>query len=232
MYFLIGVIILIVFCLTFYFYIRIRIRRTLDSFGFQGMNIKEIIEEARLEDQEVPKSLSSMDRIYLEQIRKDFPKLNINELKRESEKVLLDCIHGVEKNDTSRLNGKIKSFVKSMIHDNEGKNVTYDDVKIHNTVVADYKNEKGIATIHFATSYQYYLNTNGHSVKTQDRCRTEFICVYDIQKVEIEKKSLSIHCPNCGSPIRNFSHENCEYCGSSLIENMKKVFVCNDIVRY
>ena len=47
MYFLIGVGILIVFVLIMFFYIRYRIRRTLDSVGFAGKNLKDIIEEAK-----------------------------------------------------------------------------------------------------------------------------------------------------------------------------------------
>ena len=178
--FLLGVILLIGFSVFVYFYFKNRIRRTLDKFGFAGMNLKQIIEEARLEDQEVPKSLSSMDSIYLENIKKDFPDIHINELKREAEKVILDAFHGVEVKDSSAFKGKIKSFVDSMISDYQGKTVSFDEMKIHNTVISSYKKEGGIATIYFATSFQYYLNTDGKRVKTQDRAKTEFIYVYDI----------------------------------------------------
>ena len=57
MYFLIGVIILIVFIIVTYIYIRLKIRGILDKAGFAGMRLKDIIEEARLEEQENPKSL-------------------------------------------------------------------------------------------------------------------------------------------------------------------------------
>ena len=232
MAFLIGVIILIVFCVVVYFYFKIRIRRTLDNFGFQGMNLKDIIQEAKLEDQEVPKSLSSMDCIYLEQIKKDFPNININELKRESEKVLLDCFNSIEKKDPSKFKGKIRSFVESMIQDNKDSDVSYDDFKIHNTVLSSYKKEGGIATIYFASSFQYILKKNGKSVKTQDRVKTEFIYVYDVKEVEEDKKVLGIHCPNCGSPITSLGDKNCSYCGTLVLELIGRVFTCNDIVRY
>ena len=211
MAFLIGVIVLIVFCVVCYFYFRIRIRRILDKYGFAGMNLKEVIDEARLEDQEVPKSLSSMDSIYLEQIKRDFPDININELKRQAEKMILDAYNAVEKNDPARFTGKIRSFVESMISDYQGKNVSFDNMKVHNTVVASYKKEGGIATIYFATSYQYYLNTNGKSVKTQDRAKTEFIYIYDVNEVEADKKVLGIHCPNCDSPITSLGQKNCNF---------------------
>ena len=232
MAFLIGVIVLIVFCVVCYFYFRIRIRRILDKYGFAGMNLKEVIDEARLEDQEVPKSLSSMDSIYLEQIKKDFPEININELKRQAEKMILDAYNGIEKKDASKFTGKIRSFVESMISDYQGKKVSFDDMKIHNTVVSSYKKEGGIATIYFATSFQYYLKTDGKSVKTQDRAKTEFIYVYDVHKVEAEKKVLGIHCPNCGSPITSLGQKSCSYCGQAILEFIGRIFTCDDIVRY
>ncbi|MBR3211406.1 MAG: hypothetical protein IKF71_05680 [Bacilli bacterium] len=230
--FLIGIIILIVFCVVVYFYFRHRIRRILNNFGFAGMNLKEVIEEARLEDQEVPKSLSSMDRIYLDQIKKDFPDININELKRQSEKILLDVYKSVEKKDSSLFKGKLKSFVDSMISDYQKQDVSFRDIKIHNTVVSNYKKEGGVATIYFSSSFQYYLDTAGKNVKTQDRVKTEFIYVYDVHEVEADKKVLGIHCPNCGSPITTLGQKSCSYCGQAILEFIGRVFTCDDIVRY
>lgn len=232
MAFLIGVIILIVFLVGSYLYFRVRIRRILDKFGFAGMNLKQIIDEARLEDQEQPKSLSSMDTVYLDNIKKDFPEIHINELKREAERVLLDAFQGVERKDSSNFKGKIKSFVDSMISDYAGKDVSFDQMKIHNTVVSNYKKEGGIATIYFATAFEYYLNTDGKRVKKQDRAKIEFIYVYDMNEVDADKKVLGIHCPNCGSPITTLGQKKCSYCGQAILEFIGRVFTCNDIVRY
>ena len=228
MYFLIGVGILIVFVLIMFFYIKYRIRRTLDSVGFAGKNLKDIIEEARLEDQEVPKSLASMDSIYLRQIVKDFPDIHINELKSDAEKVLLDSYKAIEKKDSSLLKGQIKSFVDKIIQDYHGKESSYDHFKIHNTVVSNYKKERGIATITFSSAFEYYLN----GVKTQDRAKLEYIYVYDLKDVPTEEKVLGIHCPNCGSPITSLGNKSCSYCGSQVKEIISRVFVCNNIVRY
>ena len=232
MAFLLGVIVLIVFLVFVYFYFRIRIRRMLDKFGFAGMNLKQVIDEAKLEDQEVPKSLSSMDSVYLEQIKKDFPDIHINELKREAERIILDAFRGVEKKDSSMFKGKIKSFVDSMISDYTGKSVSFDSMRIHNTVVSSYKKDGGIATIYFATSFEYQLNVDGKSTKTQDRAKTEFIYVYDMNEVDKDKKVLGIHCPNCGSPITSLGQKGCSYCGQAILEFIGRVFTCNDIVRY
>ena len=230
--FLIGVIILIVFVIGLIIYIKIKVRSVLDKAGFSGMNLKQVIDEARLADQEEEKSLSSMDSIYLEQIRKDFPDLNINELKSEAEKTILDVFNGIEKKSTSGIKGKIKSITEDMINDYKNTNVKFDNFKFHKTVVSNYKKDKGIATITFGSSFEYYLVTNGNSVKTQDRAKTEYVYVIDIDQVPDEYKVLGINCPNCGSPIKKLGEKNCSYCGSAVKELHKKVFICDNLVRY
>lgn len=82
MFFLIGVILLIAFVVTGYFFIKKKLRDVSNRY-LGGSSLKEIIEEARLEDEEVPKSLASMESVYLDIIKKDFPDVNINELKEE-----------------------------------------------------------------------------------------------------------------------------------------------------
>lgn len=232
MFFLIGVIILIVFCLIVFFYFKISFNNMFKSFGVSPMKLSEVIKEARLDEQDTPKSLSSMDSVYLERIKKDFPDININDLKRKAETILLNCLKSIENKDTSDLKGKIKEFCDAIIDDNKGKNVKYDNIKIHNTVVSKYANDNGVVTIYFASSFEYYLNIDGKSVKKQDRVRFEYIYVYDINKVEESKKVLGIRCPNCGSPINSLGEKSCSYCGSVVKELIGRVFVCNDIVRY
>ena len=144
----------------------------------------------------------------------------------------MDCFQGVQKKDSSNLKGKMKSFVDTVNASNSGKEVHYSDLKIHNTVLSNYKKEGGIATIYFSSSFQYYKEVNGFSKKVQDRVKTEFIYVYDVEKVDLDKKVLGIHCPNCGSPITSLGQKECSYCGSVSIELIGRVFTCNDIVRY
>lgn len=232
MYFLIGVIILIAFIVGLIIYFKIKIRIILDKHGFLGLNLKDIIQNARIEDQEIPKSLSSMDSIYMSNIKRDFPDLNIQELKSKTEKVILDCYNAIESKDSSGLKGKIKSFTDDLIADYNNKSVSFDDFKFHNTVVSGYKNENGVITISFGSSFQYFLNVDGKSVKTQDRARVEFIYIIDTDKVLNDKKVLGLNCPNCGSPIKSLGNKSCSYCGSGIKEIFGKIFTCNNIKRY
>ena len=225
-------ILLIVTILGAFAYLKIRTRRFLDDAGFAGMSLGEVIQEAKLEDQEVPKSLSSMDSIYLENIKRDFPSININEIKSQAEKIILDSYNAIEKKNSTGLKGKIKSFTDDLINDYKGKDVRFDNFKIHNTVVARYTNDRGVATITFGTSFEYNLVINGKSVKTQDRIKTEFIYVIDMDKVPANLKAFGINCPNCGSPIKSLGEKSCAYCGSAVREVFGHLFTCNNIVRY
>ena len=229
---IISIILLISVILGIFIYIKIKARKLLDNVGYSGMDLGNIIKEARFEDQEVPKSLSSMDSIYLTNIREDFPSLNINELKSKAEKIILDSYNSIEAKSSSGLKGYVKSFVDDKINDFKGKNVRFDNFKFHNTVVSKYSNDNGVATITIGSSFEYLLNIDGNSVKTQDRVKVEFIYIVDIDKVPTNLKVLSIHCPNCGSPIKNLGEKSCSYCGTAVKEVFGRVFTCNNIVRY
>lgn len=230
--FLIGVIILIIFVIFLYFFLKIKIKSILNEVGLSSSNIKNIVASARIEEQEMPKSLASMDRIYLEQIKKDFSDININELKRKSEKIIFDCYKAVENKDKNKFKGNINSFVVGLIDDYKGKNIKFKDFKFHNTVVSKYEKEKNIATIYFSSSYQYYLEVDSKSKKVQDRAKLEFIYVIDASMVDTEKKVLGINCPNCGSPLTSLEDKNCSYCKSPILKIVSKVFTCNNIIRY
>ena len=56
--------------------------------------------------------------------------------------------------------------------------------------------------------------------------------IYDEKKLSKDIKAIGLHCPNCGSPITSLGEKSCSYCGTAVKELIKKIFVCNDIVRY
>ena len=231
--FLIGIIILILFIIFCYFFIRNKFIRFISK--YLGTNdISSIIEQAKLDDEEIPKSLSSMDSIYLEQIKRDFPDININELKRMCEMEILNAYRAIENKNSSEIkSGKAKSFVDNIIDDLGDDSIKYEDIKIHKTVISKYENNSGVATIYFSTSFQYIYSRGGESKKKiQDRVKCEYIYVIDTLKVDSSKKTLGINCPNCGSPLLNLGKKICSYCGTSVVDIVSRVWTLNDIFRY
>ena len=230
--FLIGVIILIIFIVGIYLYIRKKLKDISNRY-LGGQKIGDIIEKARLEDEEVPKSLASMESVYLDVIKKDFPEVNINELKRKSEKLIIDTYMAIENKDLSKIsNEKIKSFVKSRIDDLGKESIKYEELTINKTVISKYEKNSGMATMRIDTSFWYY-ETYGTKPKkkVQDRVRCEFIYVIDSSKIA-DVKAIVLNCANCGSPITSLGYKTCSYCGSGVMDIVNKVWLINDLVRY
>ena len=226
MWFLIGVVLLILFIVFSYFYIKVRLEK------YFGSSIKDIIEQAKLENQELPKSLSSMDSIYKEQLNKDFPDLNINEIKRMAESEILNILKAIEKKDNSFVKGKMKGIVDARIEDSRDKSIFYDNIKFHNTVLSKYENNGAVATITIGSSFEYMLKENSMSKKIQDRAKVEFIYIIDEQKVDASKKVLGINCPNCGAPVTSLENKACSYCSTSVVDLVKRVWTINDVEFY
>ncbi len=234
MYFLIGVLILIVFLIICYFLFRMKIRKISQEY-FHTTNIKEILEMAKINEEETPKSLGSLDSLYLERFKKDFPEANLNELKREAEALIIDSIHAIEDKDINKINNKndkIKAFIESKIKEQKDSKVEYSNLKIHNTVLNHYDVQNGIASIHLATAFEYYKKQNSNKKKIQNRVKTEFIYIIDEQNIKKNIKALGLNCPNCGAPIRSLEHKSCSYCKSGVVDLIKKSFVLNDIKEY
>lgn len=229
-----GIVLLVgaIAAISVFLYFKIKVRKVLDDAGFQGQNIGDIIREARMQDEIEPKSLASMDRIFLSQIKEDFPGINISEIERQAEQVILDCYRCVEIGDSGKLKGKIKSFVDKMISEYNGKSVRFEDFRIHKTVLSNYKKDSKTASIFFSSAYEYNLRIDGKDKKIQDRAKVEFIYILDEKEIPDNQNAIGIHCPNCNSPITNLGNHSCTYCGTAVVLVLGKVFACNDIVRY
>ena len=227
MYFLISVIILILFLIVFYFILKAKIIRFFQRLGFPISQLDDIIRDARLDEEDTPKSLASMDSIYLKQLEKDFPNIEISKLKRKAESILMDIYHSIKNGDVSGLEGKMKTFAE----DEALKHNSISDLKIHNTVISNYNKNNKKATIIFSIAYQYYILKDGTKKKIQDRVRMEFIYTLELEE-KTKSPILDFHCPNCGSPFHNIDDDSCSYCGCKLLKIFNRIFICNNIVRY
>lgn len=232
MKFLIDIIILISFLLFVYFYFRYKFRKIAKHY-LGTTDIKKVLEKAELENENTPKSLGSMDSIYLENLKHDFKDININELKRLAESVILEIFNCLQTKDLSKLstkNEKIIAYVKNKLNDFQDTDIS--NMKIHQTVLNKYEKEKGIATIYLATSFEYFKKENGIKKKVQKRIKTEYIYVIDSNQVKGSLKALGLNCPNCGAPIKSLAKKVCSYCQTGIVDLVKKSFVLNDIYEY
>lgn len=220
---LVVVLLLCIVVLTLYFIVRRKAKQILGDY-FNAGSFKEALEKSEIESAETPKSLSSMDSIYMTRLEKDFPDLNINELKSESEKLIIDVLKAIDNKDDKALlsSSKINGFIRSRIGEK-----SYSNIKIHKTVLNRYERKESIATIYLASSLEYVENGK----KIQTRFMVEYIYIIDSLKVG-SVKALGLNCPNCGAPVKKLGHKSCEYCGTGVLDIVKKNWIANNIREY
>ena len=211
-----------------------------DYFG--TTSLKEAIAESRIKDSETPKTVYSMENVYLDRIRKDFPNLNINELKSSAEMNIRNVLHSIETKDLKELmnkNDRVYTFAKSKIEDLKDKDFVCDNIKFHKTVLSRYEKFNDSATMQFQTSLEYDGKDKKGRIRIQTRFKTEFIHIIDAKMYGENKiKVLGLNCHNCGAPIKNIDEKNCKYCKSRLIipqsgvEFVKRIWFLNNLKEY
>lgn len=183
--------------------------------------------------QDTPKSLFGMESTYKSLIEKDFPDLNLNELKAMAENYIIKYLNCIEHKNVVKFDyasDKMNSLLASMIDDLGRDIVSYDSIKVHKTILNRYEKNKGLATMKFQTSLEYrYKKNNGEYKKIQDRITTEFIYIIDAEQVSKSSKALGLNCPNCGAPVKNIGEKYCDYCGSGIKDIVKKTWILNNI---
>lgn len=184
---------------------------------------------------ETPRSVSSMTKIYLPQIKRDFPEFNLEEYTQKAENVLEDYLNAIsEKKELTNPNCSedLKLQAHNIINDlnKQGATQHYSQIVIHDTQISMYKKTGATVEITFQSAIGYisYLTKeNGQllsgdkSLKTQTVYDTCLVYIQDISKVEEHNHgegSVGINCPNCGAPITNLGTKFCEYCGTGIKE--------------
>lgn len=226
------IVVLLIIC---FFVIKKKIQSFLLKY-FNTTDLNKLIEESEWEAQNTPKSVYGMESVYRDRILKDFPEVNLNEIKSMVEKSVLDTFQAIENGSIEDFNYnsmKAIAFVKSRIEDYKDKNVKFDQIHFHKTVLSRYENSNGIATMHFQTSLEYYLTIkNKRQKKVQDRYKVDFVYIIDSNQVSEKEKALGLNCPNCGAPITDIGVKTCKYCGSGALEIVKRVWTFNNIEGY
>ena len=203
---------------------------------FNTTDLNKVIEESEWEAENTPKSVYGMESVYKDRILKDFPEVNLNEMKSMVEKTVLDVFYTIQScqiYDFHYRDSNASSFVKNRIENYKNKNVKFEQIHFHKTVLSSYENKSGIATMNFQTSLEYYLTTDKkRRRKIQDRYKINFVYIIDSNQVNDHEKLLGLNCPNCGAPITDTGVKTCKYCGSGALEIVKRVWVFNNIESY
>ena len=230
MWFIITIVVIIIIILLIIFYLWYKMKRFLKE-NFDAGNWREAFKNSEIKDETTPKSLSSMESIYESKIRRDFPSLNLNELRSEAENVILKTFNSIENKDNKVFKeaGQVRQFIINKIEDAKSTDTHYSSCKVHRTVLNKYENKAGIATLTFQSSFEYVKRVGNESHKIQSRMNTMFIYIVDDSKVSKREKTIGLNCPNCGAPLRGVGQRVCVYCGSGTEDIVKRTWVINNI---
>lgn len=171
------------------------------------------------------KHVVGMTNLLEPRILHDFPEFNRELLFSLCERNLVKILNCIEEKSTASIQGDtdfiyIEPKVREKIKDMNTNKIEekYDNIEFNRNAISSYIKENGKATIKVSTSLGYYYKTNRKDkkcytdVKKQTRYTSEFVYVYDESKLGYNQVSFSIHCKNCGAPIRNLGNSFCEYC--------------------
>ena len=205
-----------------------KIKNILNKFGYNNLNqIKEQIKQGELAYKTDPKHVTGMTKLLIPKIVKDFPNFSENELYNKVETDLLSIFNSLENQKLENNSGLvlIKEKLNQKIKDMKENKVIekYDDIKFHRHALKYYKNKDGVLNISVSTSLEYYYikKINGKLInkdeyKKQTVYTTEYIYVYDLNKISKNQNLIGINCPNCGAPVKDLGNKVCRYCNSGL----------------
>ena len=178
-----------------------------------------------------PKSVSSMTKIYLPQITKDFPQFNLIEFKYKAEYMLKSALLAIDTQDLSLLKDASQDLLRQVELiisqlQSRGRQESYKNIKVHMTEVTRYMKQKGtcVITLQSAVEYLHYVEENGvlvsgsHEYVEQTKYNLELLYIQNPEKVQGMGNRIGVTCPNCGAPISQLENKYCEYCGSGVME--------------
>lgn len=175
------------------------------------------------------KNVTGMTNLLEHDILYDFPEFNKDVLFSLSEKCIRKILNCIESKDIFKINDDpdfiyIEPKIREHIEDMKSNNINekFDNIEFNRSAIRAYTKDGGRATIKISTSVGYFYQTNQKGkkcysdIKKQTRYTTEFVYVYDETRFEKTQLSYSVHCRNCGAPIKNLGNSYCMYCGSPV----------------
>ncbi len=185
---------------------------------------------------ETPKSVSCMTRLMEPQIMRDFPDFNWSEFKHRAENMLTSALLAISSERPERLvdaSEEVKNQVLNIIADNQAAQVreVYNNIKIHQTEISNYRKDKGncIIVIQSAVEYYHYKVSGDHVTegskerKVQTKYNVELLYVQDGEEKEFDN-AFTTTCPQCGALVRGLGNMICEYCGAHVVPINTKVW--------
>ncbi len=176
-----------------------------------------------------PKDVSSMTKIELPRIEKDFPEFSWPQWKLRCQNQLLAYLEARSKRSLegtgaagfgAALKEQLRLEIEADIQ--AGIEEGFNNVSIHATEISRYEKKPGICRIRIESSIQFYHDLKvKESVKLDNQIEQ---AVYELELLYVQDADLAgkysavvgFNCPNCGAPIKILGVRTCPYCGTGI----------------
>lgn len=225
-----------------------RLRRFLRDLGFggtRGVDWMAGFREATSHAREAPRSLTSTEPISLPELKKDFPELNVAELKNAAARLLSDVMIGpkepavasvalegrpagdagteavvVTAGQESQVSGEraIAEAWWQMIKPDKPVSRAF----VHRIAIKRYERGQSNCTLTLQAALEY----GGEDWRMQDRADLQYVFI----RVD-EGKGISLVCGNCGAPVRSLGAKACDFCQSVLDPLNRRVWRLDRVQR-
>ncbi len=193
-----------------------------------------------------PRSVSGLDSILAPRIARDFPSLNLDEMKNIAQRLLRATLKSLENRKIEELENASETYktkLKQLLHDKEtlGIDISYGNIVIHRVVISDYQKRAGQCRISFQLPFRarykeidskgkLLAGTDEHD--SQLRFTMTMVYVQDIHQLPSgEQTAVTTNCPNCGAPLTELGSTSCQYCGSPTEPINIRVWQFDDFIQ-
>lgn len=225
---LIILIVLIIIILLGVLFIYNKAKSFTKSLGFNNISsLAEMIKDSDEEAKYRHKTISGMTDILMPTILKDFPNFNESVIYNKVETSLQAIFSSLSKKEVSDINEliAIKYNLEEQIKDMQKSkiDINISEVVFHDHAIKSYKRDKDVLEIEINTSLEYFykMSKKGEVViendyKKQTTYTTTFVYIYNEEDYIEGKNNFTLHCPNCGAPLKNIKNRFCPYCNSGV----------------
>lgn len=242
---LIIFIILIIFVLGLVFFVYQKAKNFTKSLEFN--NLSSLADMIKASDEEAKyrhKTISGMTDILMPTILKDFPNFNELEIYNKVETSLLAIFSSLSKKEVRNINElvAIKYNLEEQIKDmqNSKIDINISEVVFHDHAIKSYKRDKDVLEMEINTSLEYFysLSKKGevkekNDYKKQTTYTTKFVYIYNEEDYIKGKNNFTLHCPNCGAPLKNIKNHFCSYCNSGVEDiNLRNWYIIDYKEKY
>lgn len=178
------------------------------------------------------KSVKGMTNVLEDEILYDFHDFNKDFLFSTCQSNLTKIFNCLESKDVSKIQNDdnftyLKDYISEQVEDMNSNGIyeKFDNIHFYRHAISSYQKKQGKATIKVSSTLSYYYATNRKDKKAfpdvpkQTRYTSEFVYICDESKLDDDSLTFSIHCPNCGAPLKHLKDNRCEYC-SSYVEKI------------